>query len=182
MMDDFEKNIKENRFLFDEHKADKSKLWANIEAKLEKPEATPKVLKLWHRPAFRVAATIIIAFGIFSLVNTVNINGGSHQNSFANQELNDIDAHYKGLIAYQVKLVDKNTQLSAKEKKAFLSFIGELDVEYEALKLELNKNLGSEIILEAIVINYKKRIELIENLLKQINSSKKIEDEEAYTL
>ncbi|MFI1744017.1 hypothetical protein [Thalassobellus sediminis] len=181
-MDDFEKSIKENRLLFDEHKADRSKLWANIESKLDEPEAKPKVIKLWQKPIFRVAATIIIALGLFSLVNTINTNGGDQQNGFANQELNDIDAHYKGLVAYQVKLVDKNTQLSPKEKKQFLSFIDELDVEYEALKIELNKNLDSEIILEAIVINYKKRIELIENLLKQINSSKKIDDEEAYTL
>ncbi|MFI1773720.1 hypothetical protein [Thalassobellus citreus] len=182
MMDDFEKNIRENRSLFDEHKADRSKLWANIESKLNEPEAKPKVISLWNKPMFKVAATIVIALGIFSLVNTINTAGSDEQNSFANQELNDIDAHYKGLVAYQVKLVDNNTQLSAKEKKEFLSFIDELDVEYEALKLELNKNLDSEVILEAIVINYKKRIELIENLLKQINSSKNIEDEEAYIL
>jgi len=37
----------------------------------------------------------------------------------------------------------------------------------------MNKNLDSELILEAIVSNYKKRIELIENLLQRINSSKK---------
>ncbi len=182
MMDDFEKNIRDNKSLFDEHKADRSKLWANIESKLDTPKAKPKVIKLWHKPMFKVAATIVIALGIFSLVNTMNTNSETQNNSFANQELNDIDAHYKSLVAYQVKLVDKNTQLSDKEKKEFLSFIDELDVEYEALKLELNKNLDSEIILEAIVINYKKRIELIENLLKQINSSKNLEDEEAYIL
>jgi len=182
MMDDFEKNIRANKSLFDEHKADRSKLWANIESKLDTPKAKPKVIKLWSQPMFKVAATIVIALGIFSLVNIMNTNGESQHNNFANQELNDIDAHYKGLVAYQVKLVDKNTQLSAKEKKEFLSFIDELDVEYEALKIELNKNLDSEVILEAIVINYKKRIELIENLLKQINSSKNLEDEEAYIL
>ena len=58
----------------------------------------------------------------------------------------------------------------------------ELDVEYESLKLELNKNLDNERILEALVFNYKKRIELIENLLKQINSSKKTDNTNVYTL
>ena len=129
MMDDFEKNIKENKLLFDEHKADRSKLWKTIESRLDTSETKPKVIKLWHKPMFKVAATIIIALGLFSLVNILNTNEGNQQNNFANQELNDIDAHYKGLVAYQVKLVDKNTQLSPKEKKEFLSFIDELDVE-----------------------------------------------------
>jgi hypothetical protein len=58
----------------------------------------------------------------------------------------------------------------------------ELDVEYNILKKELNKNIDNERVLEAIVINYKKRIELIENLLKQINSSKKTSDKDVYIL
>ena len=50
------------------------------------------------------------------------------------------------------------------------------------LKLEMRDNLDNERVLEAIVNNYKKRIELIENLLKQINASKKEIDYEGYTL
>ena len=59
----------------------------------------------------------------------------------------------------------------------------ELDAEYEVLKKEMQKNLDNEQVLEAIVGNYKKRIELIENLLHQLNESKKPdEDEYGYTL
>lgn len=180
-MDNFEKHIKENKALFDEHKADKSKLWANIESRLDNPERKVKTLKLWQTPAFKVAATIIVALGLFSLID-FGFNASNQQNSFASQELIDIDMHYKGLVAYQVKLVNNNAQLSAEEKEAFLLFMDELDVEYEELKQELQKNLDTERVLEAIVINYKKRIELIENLLKQINDSKKTESDDVYTL
>lgn len=182
MMDDFEKNIKENKALFDVHKAYKSKLWANIEAGLNTPTSKPKVIKLWNRPAFKVAATIVIALGLFSLVNVFSNSEIQQQNTIANQELNDIDAHYKGLVAYQVKLVQKSSQLSPNQKNEFLSFMDELDEEYEVLKLEFNKNLDSELVLEAIVVNYKKRIELIENLLRHINSSKNTEENDVYTL
>ena len=58
----------------------------------------------------------------------------------------------------------------------------ELDEEYKQLKLEMQHNLDNELVLEAIVNNYKKRIELIENLLKQINASKKEMDYEGYIL
>lgn len=182
MMDDFEKNIKENKVLFDEYKADKSKLWANIEAGLNTPTSKPKTIKLWNRSAFKVAATIVITLGLFSLLNIFSNTQLEKQNHIANQELNDIDSHYKGLVAYQVKLVQKSSKLSPTQKKEFLSFMDELDAEYETLKLEFNKNLHSERVLEAIVVNYKKRIELIENLLKQINSSKNTEETDVYTL
>ncbi len=180
-MDNFEKNIKENKALFDVYKADKSKLWANIESRLESPEQKVRAIRLWNTPVFKIAATIIIALGLFSLIN-IGLNSSSEQNSFASQELSDIDMHYKGLVAYHVKLVENNTQLSSEEKKAFLLFMDELDDEYEVLKQELQKDLDSERVLEAIVINYKKRIELIENLLKQINSSKKMESDDVYML
>ncbi len=183
-MDDFEKYIKENKALFDVHKADKSKLWANIESGLKKPESKTKTVKLWSHAIFKVAATVVIALGLFSLVNILIVGQANKntQNNLALQELNDIDSHYKGLVAYQVKLVNKSTQLSSEEKKEFLSFMDELDIEYGLLKVELQKNVDNERVLEAIVINYKKRIELIENLLRQINSSKKMDNDDVYTL
>ncbi len=180
-MDNFEKNIKHNKALFDVYKADKSKLWANIESRLDLPEQKVKTVRLWTTPIFKVAATVIIALGLFSIIN-IGLNSSNTQNNFASQELSDIDMHYKGLVAYQVKLVKNHTQLSAKEKETFLLFMDELDDEYEVLKQELQKGLDSERVLEAIVINYKKRIELIENLLKQINSSKKMESDDVYML
>jgi hypothetical protein len=180
-MDNFEKYIKEKLEDFNEFKADKSKLWANIEAGLDAPNSKPKVIKLWQKPMFKIAASIIIALGVFALFNVTN-GSVNQENNIANQELYDIDMHYKGLVSYQVKLVNSNKKLSSQEKKEFLSFMDELDEEYKILKQELIKNLDSERVLEAIVINYKKRIELIENLLKQINSSEKMNEDHEYIL
>ena len=90
--------------------------------------------------------------------------------------------HYQGLVAYQVKLVNNSEQLSIEEKKEFLSFMDELDVEYKTLKIELLENVNSERVLEAIVLNYKKRIEIIENLLSLINDSKKTDNNHEYIL
>ena len=100
----------------------------------------------------------------------------------ANQELQEIDMHYQGLVSYQVKLVKNNTQLSSVDKEEFLLFINELDEEYEMLKLELGQNLDNQLVLEAIIGNYKKRIELIENLLHQINNSKQTTSKDEYIL
>ena len=101
---------------------------------------------------------------------------------YVNEELFDIDMHYQDLVHQQVQLVKNHPRLTERDKEEFLSFMDELDNEYEQLKVEMQNNLDNELVLEAIVNNYRKRIELMENLLEQIDASKKEIDYEGYTL
>ena len=179
-MDNFEKHIRDNAGQFDEHKADRAKLWANISAELQKEE--PKIIPLWRRPVFRVAASLVLLIGIAGILLFSSIGVNPVETQYVSKELTDIDIHYQNLVSYQVELVRNNPNLTEEDKIEFLSFMDELDVEYEALRNEMGDNLDNEQILEAIVANYKKRIELIENLLKQINDSKKVDKEYGYTL
>jgi len=181
MMDNFEKHIRENKQAFDVHKVDKDKLWQGITSKLDdKPE--PKVIPLWKSKKLRVAASIVLLMGLsfmaFFALNTSNQN----MDAYANEELLEIDMHYQHLVHQQVELVKNHPKLSDDDKEEFLSFMDELDEEYQQLRVEMRNNLDNERVLEAIVENYKKRIELIENLLKQINASKKEMDYEGYIL
>ncbi|WP_299251466.1 hypothetical protein [uncultured Aquimarina sp.] len=178
-MDNFEKYIKENKLLFDEHKPDKAKLWQHIDIELN-ATSKEKIVPFWRSPMIKIAATIIILIGVFSL--TTIFTASNESSNFANQELSDIDTYYKGLVSFQVELVKNNAKLSLEDKEEFLSFMKELDKEHLLLKEEMTANLNNEYILEAIVQNYKKRIELIENLLEQIKDSKKSDDNEGYIL
>ena len=47
--------------------------------------------------------------------------------------------------------MQNNNQLTAADKEEFLSFMVELDAEYEQLKLEMQNNLDNEQVLAAIV-------------------------------
>ncbi|MFS4468351.1 hypothetical protein [Maribacter sp. 2210JD10-5] len=179
-MDNFEKHIREKKALFDEHKADKSKMWAAIATELRAEQ--PKVIPLWKSPMLRIAASIVIILGISAFVAFSVMNVSDDHTQYASKELLDIDMHYKNLVSYQVKLVQNHPELSDEDKAEFLSFMDELDTEYEQLRVEMQNNLDNEVVLEAIVANYKKRIELIENLLKQINDSKLTDDDYGYTL
>lgn len=181
-MDYFEKHIRNNKALFDEHKADRAKMWAKIELELSNTE--PKVVPLWKSPLFKVAASVVLLL-LLSFLIGITVYGSFQQGGQSNvvsQELMDIDMHYSNLVQHQVQLVKDHPDLSQEDKEEFLSFMDELDEEYEVLKLEMQKNLGNERVLEAIIGNYKKRIELIENLLRQINDSKMINDDYGYTL
>ena len=180
-MDNFEKHIRDHADQFNERRADKDKMWAKISEELH--QAKPKVIPLWKRPLFRVAASVLLLLGVASFFGLSVLNNNAEKAQYASKELMEIDMYYKDLVSYQVELVKNNKALSEDNKAEFLSFINELDAEYEVLKEEMQKNLDNELVLEAIVSNYKKRIELIENLLHLLNESKKQdEDDHAYTL
>lgn len=181
-MDNFEKHIRENKEAFNVHKVDKDRLWQGITDQLDEVEQ-PKVIPLWKSRKLRVAVSIVLLMGLsflgFLLVNRPAPNAIE---GYASEELFEIDLHYKNLVFQQVQLVKNHPKLSTEDKEEFLSFMDELDEEYEQLKLEMQHNLDNELILEAIVNNYKKRIELIENLLEQISASKSETDYEGYIL
>jgi len=179
-MDNFEKHIRENADQFDTQKADRAKMWANIATEIQKPE--PKIIPLWKRAPFRIAASILLIFGIASFIGLSIYQSTAPETQYVSKELLDIDQHYQGLVSYQVELVKNSPHLSSMDKEEFLSFMDELDVEYETLREEMRTHLDNERVLEAIVANYKKRIELIEKLLQQINDAKKSDDDYGYTL
>ena len=180
-MDNFEKHIRENATQFGKQKADRAKLWANISKELEVKK--PKTIPLWKSPVLKIAATLLLFLGIASIVG-LQIFGmnSATEAQYASQDLLDIDMHYKELVSYQVRLVQNHPKLTDVDKIDFLSFMEELDAEYEQLRSEMLNNLDNERVLEAIITNYRQRIELIENLLQQISDSKIQDDDYGYTL
>ncbi|MBT8218321.1 MAG: hypothetical protein KJP00_00750 [Bacteroidia bacterium] len=175
-MDGFEKHIRSNRDQFDEHRADKEKMWKHISSELndEKP-----VIPLWRRNWFQIAAGFLMLLGIVGLLR---MNTLQDQMLAQNAEMIEIDFHYEKLVAHHVQMVYDNPNLSESEKQEFLDFMNELDEEYELLKEEMESNLDNEKVLEAIIDNYKKRIEIIENLLLRINQTKNTNHEKGIHL
>lgn len=177
-MDNLEKLIQENKTEFDEHQVDTSKLWKNISVELDQRKTTVK--PLWKSSYFKIAAGLILILGIASIIK---FNAGfpeENVDNLASKELQEIDMYYQNMVQAQIRLVEKNSKLSKSNKQEFLKFLTELDKEYDLLKLDLADNLDNELVLEAIVKNYKKRIELIENLLEQINDTKNNTDDDTY--
>lgn len=180
-MDEFEKHIVNHRDQFDDFSVDESKLWKSISNELD--QNTNPVLKLFSSYRFKIAASVLLIFGLTSVVTFISTSSNNVANEHVlGSEFREIDNHYKGMVSYHIQLLEKNEGLSEAYKKEFLSFMDELDDEYELLKKEMVKDLNNERVLEAIIYNYKKRIELIENLLNRINTSQKISDDESYIL
>lgn len=184
MMDNFEKKIKENKLLFDDQKADKAKLWTHIESGLDDDsDKIVKVVSIRKSLLLKIAVGFVIITILFSIIPFMQYMNTDEKNVVISHKLRDTNSYYQSLVSHQVELVKNHPELTLEDKKEFLSFMDALDEEYEVLRSELKNNLDNDRIFEAIVENYKKRIEIIENFLRQINDSKELnQDENVYIL
>lgn len=171
MKDELEKYIEDNISEFDDFnldEEDKTKLWSKVDAALSEPIV--KVVPLWKRATFRIAASIVIL--IACTMTFFKMSDYNSENQTVNQELNQINAHYKALVDNQIQMIKTNSNLNEQEKSAFLKLADDLDIEYGELKNELKEGINNQKIIEAIINNYKKKIELMERLLERSGSSK----------
>ena len=171
MKDELEKYITNNKSEFDEYKldeVDRLRLWSNISDEL--PRQPKKVISIWKKPAFKIAASIMILLG-FGL-SFIILNNTNYENSLVDNELYEIDNHYKSLVDNQIKLIKNNPNLSDADQDDFLLLINDLDAEYNKLKKELKTGVNNEKIIKAIINNYRKKIQLMENLLNRLYPTK----------
>lgn len=166
MKDELKNYIQSHRNEFDDHsidEVDKLKLWGKISEEL--PAVPKKVIPLWKKATFRVAAAVILLFGCMFAYFGTNQTDGEYD--MVSEEFRQIDTHYKSLVENQIQLVKSSTNLSEAAQEEFLNYIDELDQEYLNLKKELKQGVNNQIIIEAIINNYRKKIQLMEDLLRR---------------
>lgn len=175
-MDKFEKHIRDNSKAFDELKANRKKLWENIEGRIPTQEA--KRIPLWKRASTRAAAVIFLVAFIGLGISKINTSNDTFAD-LGSEQLIEIDGHYDVLMKAKIQLIQNNPKLEARDKEEFMAFLKDLDAEYEELKIELEKDLDNEKVLEAIIQNYRKRLQLMEHFLDKLNETKNYEDGES---
>ncbi len=166
MKDALEKYIIENKNQFDDYtldETDKLKLWSQISEEISENQG--KIIPLWKRSWVRVAASVVLFMG-FAYTLYIS-NADNFQNQMVNQELLEIDSHYGSLLESQVALIKTHPKLSEDDREDFLLLIDDLDDEYNSLKEELEQDIDNQIIIEAIIANYRKKLQLMEDLLKR---------------
>lgn len=177
MKDHLREFISENKVAFDEHSLDKERLWDAIELSME----TKKInfLRRWYKPLIQMAALVVIAIGISVFMYKPQAANNTLPQA---NELVNIDAHYKSIVNFQINLIQQNTALSTTDKNDFLQILEELDDEYLSLKEELKLGINTQKIIEAIIRNYRKKIQLMELLLIRSQQNDFPEYAQEYTL
>lgn len=165
--------IEENRSEFDNESAD-PQLWSRIEFSLD--QQAPKMVKL--STVLRIAAAILIvaSAGIFLLLNStrqtpVHVAGHSRQTTESEYILSSISPEYREVETYYVSRINSamNELESFTPDEELLSAIADLDAEFKQLKSEMKENVNQGEIIEAMIMNYRLKLELLEKMLDSFN-------------
>jgi len=161
--------IQNNRAAFDSEMPP-AFVWENVEKNL------PRKRVHMYR-VLRMAAAILLILGMGIVIGRF-----AGQTSKTDLALSDISNEYAELENFYTQKINqkinllKNQQLDEKA----LSDIKELEEEFETLKHELNtSNAQDEQIIQAMIENYRTKIDILERVLNRTNYSTKVKENES---
>lgn len=173
-MDELEKHIRDHRDEMDIHDPDPA-LWKRIEKDLPAGKSNLRLLRpggQGHRGRWllRAAAAVIIAaaglMAIFSgLRSRERLN--DPRVTAAQETYYYYDSQIRMLYQEAEPLLTANPDISRELKLG----MGELDSLSAQIIRDLHENIASQEVLEALVTNYRLRIELLEDMLQLMRSN-----------
>lgn len=187
--DNFEKFITDHKeeFNMEEPSGD---LWAKIEAELPST-SSPKVIKVnWLKHARNAAAVLIISATSIFIYDLTQKNG-SDAPQMADIEKEQINTpklpaevqeemhYYTVKVNTTINEFNQLTKDNPAVNKDVLKDLEELDKDMQQLMIDLQENMDSEEVLEAIIQNYRYRLQVLEDIMSELKDEKNSEDEES---
>lgn len=170
-MDKLEKYIRENQELFDSAKPS-SDLWNKINDKIDTKREEPlnQTKLVWMITKFAAAFAVVLASGVVIgyYINNNQSNGASNDPIF--QEYIDVEKKYVKDINYKMNALsvhDVDPQVNRD--------LMQLDEVYEELKKDLYQGaaVNNGKIIEALLMNYQEKVEILEKVLSRVENSTK---------
>ena len=169
-IDPWKSFIDENKQEFNQQEP--KNLWNAIEEELEPKQR--KTIELWK--VYRVAAILIVVIGLGFFAMYLNLSDSNTTavvepkqeqkvDEFSN-DLVEVENFYAAEIDSKLEEVKKLTDddLAIKE-------IQQLREEFDLLKAEMGDQINDERIVEALIKNYRLRLELLKEILEELKSS-----------
>lgn len=171
--DKLEKFIRDNRSSFDDGQPPKD-LWK----KIERPKA--RLLRLtWKQVAWRAAAVVIIFSASWFLHDLINKDASPAIQAEAEEERSPLYIEFIEAEAFYTARIDQRKEEFLYLAKEDPELVREIDMElseleqvYEELKSDLNDNADNEQVIEALIQNYRLKLEILEEMLYLLEKSK----------
>ena len=180
MSDRLEDFVKQQREAFDLHEPDPS-IWlkinpANVPLRERKPMR-------W----LRIAAAIALIFGgstagIYYL--TQDRADSRLYSSEMYQEIQETEDYYNRKVTLRYNELQPYLASDPGMKELLATDLKELDEAYSELKIDLKDNVANPDVIEAMILNYRIKLEILEDLLNQLKEKENqdYEEDESYSL
>lgn len=185
MSDNLEKFIKENRRSFD-GEIPSEMVWKGVIKEIAKPKKKQNVKNINRRFFWAAAAVLVFAFSIVfyqgGIIRSLKHSSAEIATNHINEESNwQMPGELKTLdVAYaqQVNLTMDLLENFPDEQTELKEELTELDAEFELLKEEFGAEVSSEDVLNAMIENYRIKLDLLEVTLEYFKRSEKIIEDE----
>jgi hypothetical protein len=155
--------IEDNKSQF-ELEMPSDKVWKGIQ-KAQKPKYNSWLL--WSS----IAASVIMVFGLsFYYLKTNDLKTQIAQEV----KLDPIQAEVMEMEVYYASQIESKVAEAKKyeDTEVFLEEVDFLKEEYQELKKEMDLGANREVVLEAMIDNYKVRLQILEDLLSELKEEK----------
>ncbi len=176
MNDKLEKLIKENRSSFDDL-TPPSDMWSNIEGKLAtNRKISPKTI------IYRISgAAAILIVAIFSYTLVFSDRAQNDQLSAMNNEILETEQYYNLKVLQKKEQVFKLTSSQPEIKKDIEEELALLDTAMLELKNDLKENISNTEVVEAMIQNYRMKLQILEDILQYIEPQEKKETQNDFS-
>ena len=181
MSDRLEEFVRQNREQFDHHEPDPS-IWLKIN-----PANTPGVKERRSMRWLRVAAAVAMIFagstaGIYFLTG-----GKAETDQYSNElymEIRETEQYYSHMVSQRYNELKPYLASDPEAKEMLTDDMTELDEVYSELKEDLKDNASNPEVIEAMILNYRVKLEILEDLLNQLKEKENqdYEKDESYSL
>ncbi len=179
MKDRFEEFVRNNKEEFDVFQPGEH-LWDKISGTAGKSD---KPSKPWVKYLWRAAAVILIFFASYTFHELRDLKkerqmAGSNENIYELiPELKDAEFYYNNLVDSKLQELRPFFSNFPGLENEVKNDIQELDSIYRDLKTDLKDNVANDEVIEAMIQNYRLKIEILEDLLKEFREEEPTQKE-----
>lgn len=142
---------------------------SKLKQRSKKKVRTSGIISLWA-PGLAIAASFLVAFLLFQGIYSDQIN---REDGLAgvSTEMKNTQDFYSSVIAKELyNLQQEKTPETAAVIEDALKQLQILEKDYEKLKGDLNQSGQDKRVISAMIANFQKRIDLLNNVLEKVNN------------
>ena len=174
MSDRLEDFVRQHREQFDLHEPDPS-VWLKIQ-----PAETPASRERRSLRWLRVAAAVAVIFA-GSTAGIYFLKGGQAEvdryGSELYQEIRETELYYSQMVSQRYDELRPYLASDPAAEEMLALDMTELDEVYTQLKEDLKDNASNPEVVEAMILNYRVKLEILEDLLYQLKEKENQDDE-----
>ena len=172
-MDKFEEHIRKNREALDRYNPPKG-VWRRIRKQIVMKSSNPLLTVV----SIAAMIAVILASAIIFLKSGNRITGNNSLTD-QNPQLKETEIYYNNLVFSLYNKVNPLLASNPELRKELFTDISHLDSIYLEIRKDLKDNVSNQEVIDALIQNYRIKIELLEEMLEILRENENNSDKNA---